>query len=481
MEGKERIIVALDVDSVDKAIELVEKLSPHVGYFKIGLELIYTILASLITPENETEAIETLRKVRQLFELLEGNVFIDAKLADIPNTVAGASKAIAKLGAEMFNVHASIGEEALKQAVANCGVSSVLGVTVLTSIGKEECISIFGAEPSEKVVQFAKMLAKAGAHGIVCSPKELELLSDPELETLYKVTPGVRPLWAAKGDQKRVMTPYEAIIAGADFLVIGRPITQPPPEIGSPVEAAKKIAEEIEKALEHRKILEKIRKILEIEEGQPEELLKNCNAIWIYSGKEGEPHALLASGKHSDGYINLNAVLQFPNLCQILAHKLIEKLKAQGITREKIDAVASSSFAAITFGQEVARQLNVLFVFTEKEGDEQKWSGRFELPKGCRILQVEELVTTLGTTEKVKKAILEKNPDVRFLEIDGKTVVATIFHRPDRLPIDYPHYKVIALIEKEIHNWDPNECPLCQKGSEALKPKQNWQKFLEYQ
>ncbi|MBU0546629.1 MAG: orotidine-5'-phosphate decarboxylase [Patescibacteria group bacterium] len=249
-EAKNRIIVALDVDSVDKAIALVKELDPHVGYFKIGLELIYTILASLIMAKDEADATEILKKVRELFDLTKERTFIDTKLADIPNTIAGASKAIAKIGVKMFNIHASIGREAVKQAVANKGNSLVLGVTVLTSINEEECISIFGDKPAVKIVKFANMLVEAGADGIICSPQELKILNDfPELKKLVKVIPSVRPEWALKGDQKRVMTPGEAIKFGADYLVIGRPITKPPAEIGSSVDATKKITEEIEKAI----------------------------------------------------------------------------------------------------------------------------------------------------------------------------------------------------------------------------------------
>lgn len=211
-----------------------------------------------------------------------------------------------------------------------------------------------------------------------------------------------------------------------------------------------------------------------------ERLLKEHKAIWIFRGLPKEPHALLTSGKHSDGYINLNAALQSPKCCETLARQLIQKLKRHGNVKDDIKAIVSSSFGAITFGYEVARQLGIDFVFTEKEGDKQKWSGRFELPKGAIVLQVEELITTLGTTQKVKQAVLDKNPNVRFLEIDRKTVVATIVHRPDHLPVSYSTYKVISLIEKEIHIWDPEKCPLCQKGSPPLQPKLNWQRFLEY-
>jgi orotate phosphoribosyltransferase len=227
--------------------------------------------------------------------------------------------------------------------------------------------------------------------------------------------------------------------------------------------------------------LEKARKILEIKDIEPERILDLSEAIWIYQGKPGEPHALLTSGKHSDGYINLNAVLQFPNLCEILAKSLIRKIKEEGIDNTKIDAVVSSSYAAITLGQEVARQLRVMFVFTEKEKKEQKWSGRFKLPKRAKLLQVEDLISTLGTTRKVKEAILKQNPDVSFLEREGKTVVATVIHRPEKLPKIYPDYSVIALMEREIHVWESNECPLCKRNSPVLKAKPNWERFIKHQ
>lgn len=250
MEAKERIILPLDVDSVAKATGLVQQLAPYVGPFKIGLEFINTMLASLITPKDDEDAEANLREIRGLFQLLAGRTFWDGKFDDIPNTVGGASAPVAKMGVKMFNVHASAGRDSVVKAVVNKGNSLVFGVTVLTSISADECVSIFGDKPGPKVLQLAKTLAEVGADGIICSSQELELLGQqPELTKLLKVTPGVRPLWAATGDQKRVMTPGEAIKAGASYLVIGRPITQPPTEIGGSVEAAKRIAEEIETAL----------------------------------------------------------------------------------------------------------------------------------------------------------------------------------------------------------------------------------------
>ncbi len=250
MEPKDRIILPLDVSDIKKATKLVETLSGHVGLFKIGLEFIWSTIADLLLLQEEDMAVALLRQTRALASAIgASHTFIDGKLCDIPNTVKGASVAISRLGVKMFNFHASAGREAIKQAVANKRDSLVLGVTVLTSINEEECISIFGDKPDNKVLHFARMLSEEGADGIICSPKELVALSgSTAFDGLLKVTPGVRPEWATAGDQKRIMTPGEAIKSGADYLVIGRPITQPPAEINGPVEAAKRIADEIASA-----------------------------------------------------------------------------------------------------------------------------------------------------------------------------------------------------------------------------------------
>ncbi len=235
MEAKDRIIVALDVDSLEKAKPLVESLVPHVGCFKVGLEL--------LTAAGGPIAVEVVQS-------LGGQVFYDGKFDDIPNTVAGAAKAVAGLKVGMFNVHASAGIEAMMAAVANKGRSLVLAVTVLTSLEENNAYLIFGGPSKAKVLQLARDAKFAGCDGVICSPQELELLGkQKELEGLLRVTPGVRPEWAVARDQKRIMTPTEAIKAGADYLVIGRPITKPLEEIGTPVDAAKKIAEEIAAAL----------------------------------------------------------------------------------------------------------------------------------------------------------------------------------------------------------------------------------------
>lgn len=248
MEPRERIIVPLDVDDVKKATALVQDLAPYVGCFKIGLEFIDSMLVSLITPSisGRLQAIIKLDEILQLFKLLQGKIFWDEKFDDIPNTIAGASRQIVKLGVRFFSVHASAGRESVRAAVINRGTAKVLGVTVLTSIDPDECHSIFGELPNEKVLRFARMLVGVGADGIVCSPQELMFLREySDLVALIRITPGIQSDLAAAGDQKRIMTPAEAIRAGADHLVIGRLITSPPPEIGTSVDAAKRIIEEV--------------------------------------------------------------------------------------------------------------------------------------------------------------------------------------------------------------------------------------------
>jgi len=235
MNVKDKIIVALDVNNLDEAESLVFELTPYVGCFKVGLQL----LTSVGTP-----------RVVRFLHGLGVKVFLDGKFNDIPNTVGETAAAVSSLDVAMFNVHASAGIEAMMAAVRYKGNSQVFAVTVLTSLEENNAHLIFGAPSKAKVLQFARDAKIAGVDGIICSPQELELLGNQkELDGLLKVTPGVRSVWTAIGDQKRIMTPGEAIVAGASMLVIGRPITKPPKEVGKPADAAQRIVEEITTAL----------------------------------------------------------------------------------------------------------------------------------------------------------------------------------------------------------------------------------------
>jgi len=241
---QQRIILALDVGSGEEALKLVHMLRGSVGFFKVGLELLNS--ASITIVQEITK--------------LGGKVFLDGKFHDIPNTVAGASRAVTRSGVSMFNVHTMGGMEMMKFAAIAAEEESskleierpaILGVTILTSVDQDilnQQLGITG-DMEAQVVHLAELAEEAGLDGVIASPHEIEAIRKHVSKQMLVVTPGVRPTWAAAQDQKRIMTPGEAILRGASYLVIGRPITKPPAEIGTPVDAAKQVAEEIATAL----------------------------------------------------------------------------------------------------------------------------------------------------------------------------------------------------------------------------------------
>jgi orotidine-5'-phosphate decarboxylase len=240
MQAKDRIFVSIDVDTLDEAKQLLDQCVGLVTNIKLGLQL--------ATSESWAACIEAAH--RRGFK-----VFCDAKFKDIPNTMERAAAALTRHQPDYFTIMADNDMEALR--AVRSGVDSaagetkpkIIGVTVLTSISPEESQQIYGAEPHVKVQQFGANAVAAGLDAIVCSPEEVHTFrQDPRFLNTLLITPGVRPAWAAINDQTRSATPAEAIKAGADMLVIGRPITQPPPEVGSVEEAIKRIITEIEEA-----------------------------------------------------------------------------------------------------------------------------------------------------------------------------------------------------------------------------------------
>ena len=208
---RERIIVALDVPTSAAALALVRRLSPHPGLFKIGLQLYVSAGPDVV------------RAVRDL----GGRVFLDLKLYDIPNTVAHAVESAGSLGVEMLTLHLSGGRTMTAAAVQAASPEILLlGVTVLTS-ADEATLREVGVESSieEQVSRLAQLGAESGIGGLVASPHELAPLRSVYGARIKIVTPGIRPAASAANDQKRTMTPAAALKAGADFLVIGRPIT----------------------------------------------------------------------------------------------------------------------------------------------------------------------------------------------------------------------------------------------------------------
>ena len=207
----EKIIVALDVSTAKAALHLVEQLRHDISFFKIGLQL-YTAAG----PDIVRQVIAT-----------GARVFLDLKLHDIPNTVAGAVESANELGVQMLTIHLSGGEAMVREAVsARKKDLSLLGVTVLTSID-EPALQEVGVSDNiqHHVARLATIGAAAGIDGLVASPKEVKFLREKFGPQMKLVVPGIRPAGAEAADQKRVMSPREALEAGADYLVIGRPIT----------------------------------------------------------------------------------------------------------------------------------------------------------------------------------------------------------------------------------------------------------------
>jgi len=232
--ARERLIVALDVPDAGSAIHLVQQLSETCSWFKVGLELYIAAGPAIV------EKIAASGK----------NVFLDLKLHDIPNTVAGAVRSAGKLGARMLTLHASGGPamlSAAKDAIA--GVTNppeLLAVTVLTSMdaGQLHATGV-GRLPSSQVELLAKMGTEAGIRGFVCSPHEVTALRALIGPQGVLVIPGIRPAGGDVGDQKRVAGPAEALRLGASYLVVGRPITK----ATDPAKAAASILEDMAEAL----------------------------------------------------------------------------------------------------------------------------------------------------------------------------------------------------------------------------------------
>jgi orotidine-5'-phosphate decarboxylase len=230
-----RIIVALDGLTWDEMLRLIHLLYDWVAGFKFNDAL-------------DKNAMGILGNIRSICK--EHILWADPKLHDIPNTVGNRMRNFSEMGATWVTVHASGGVAMMKKAVENQGKSRVIGVTVLTSLNEDDCMRIYRRTVAEAVKDFSLDVKEAGGWGLVCAPRDLPALSPfPEVSSLTKITPAIRPTWAVARDQKRPTTPAEAIKGGARYLVVGDPILRPPAEIGSPLEAAKLINQEVEEAL----------------------------------------------------------------------------------------------------------------------------------------------------------------------------------------------------------------------------------------
>jgi orotidine-5'-phosphate decarboxylase len=231
--ARERLIVALDVSSAKQAQQVVASLADAITFYKVGMQL-YTAEG----PEVVRDLVRSGRRV-----------FLDLKYHDIPNTVAAAIREAGRLGVQMLTVHASGGSRMLCAATDAARESNprmqVVAVTVLTSMAEED-LNQAGVPGSveEQVVRLAHIALQAGCHGVVSSAREVKSLRERLGNDFLAVTPGVRPAGAAHQDQARVVSPAQAIAAGASHMVVGRPIT----DAVNPARAAEEILQEIEHA-----------------------------------------------------------------------------------------------------------------------------------------------------------------------------------------------------------------------------------------
>jgi orotidine-5'-phosphate decarboxylase len=230
--AKEKIIVAIDSPDLDSALALIEPLAGEGCVFKVGLQLFTAVGPTIV------------KKIQSF----GARVFLDLKFHDIPNTAMSAVRSAVALGVDMTTIHLAGGPAMVSESVkaADNSKTLVLGVTVLTSMD-DETLDLVGIPrpPADQVLRLAEMGANCRLRGVVASPHEITPLREAFGNGLVIVTPGVRPSGSDRGDQRRVMTPGEAVRCGADYLVIGRPITA----AGSPRDAFLRIAEEISAAV----------------------------------------------------------------------------------------------------------------------------------------------------------------------------------------------------------------------------------------
>lgn len=227
----DRIYVALDSPDIDTAVDLARRLQGLVGGVKLGKEFFVA---------NGPQGVRAVTDVGM-------PLFLDLKFHDIPNTVAGAVHSSLPMGPAMLNVHASGGAAMMRAAREALDAAAqprpmLIAVTVLTSLGDDDMTELgFANNAEEQVVRMAALTRVCGLDGVVCSPREIRPIRGVCGADFKLVVPGIRPAWAAVGDQKRIMTPADAVRAGADYLVIGRPITA----ADDPVAAARRIADEL--------------------------------------------------------------------------------------------------------------------------------------------------------------------------------------------------------------------------------------------
>lgn len=375
---KERLIIALDFNSMNDAIKLIDELGDNAIFYKVGLELfLYT----------KGEIIEYLASKNK-------KVFLDLKFHDIPNTTAMASLFTSKQNIFMFNVHTSGGKKMMEKTVEEIKKLNknnlIIGVTILTSLSENDIKNMFNSNLNikELAVNLAKLGKEAGLNGVVCSPNEANIIKKECGDTFITVCPGVRPKWADKDDQERIMTPKEAVQNGCDYIVIGRPITKSKDR----VKACKMIIEEIAEGIENNKNL----KSLIIADA-----LLETNAVQL---NVKNPFTFV-SGIKSPIYCDNRYIIGFPKYRKIIVDAFIDILK-----NKDFDIIAGTATAGIPWASFIASELNkpLCYIRAEKKGHGKGKQIEGAECKGKKLILIEDLISTGSSSIKAFEAAKEE-------------------------------------------------------------------------
>ena len=396
------VFVALDTPDLRSALEIVDDFKQFKVGYKVGLEL--------LTAVGLPQVVKSILVIKP-----NAIIFADLKLKDIPNTVAGAVRALPP-GVAITNLHAS-GGVAMMQAAAAAAkekTAYLFAVTVLTSMSDEESRVSYGASTAAgNVVRLAIMAERAGCDGIICSPKDLTTLRGNVSTDLMRLTPGVRPAWAAANDQKRFTTPAQAVVLGADGIVIGRPVTNPP--------------DGMTRAQALSRVLDEMRLI---------RLFQEFDGLL-------QGHFVLKSGKHSNEYLNKNVL--FP-------HDHVMKEVAAILSRLSYTMNPGVIVGPETGGAKLAKAMSdycgTPWVPAKKTPDDDFVVEFPDRLRGKSVLLVEDILTTGGSIIKVKN-VLEKM---------GNKIVG-ILGLINRGGVKLEGLQTIASLD--VTTWEANDCPLC--------------------
>lgn len=374
---KEKLIIALDFNSMNEATKLIDELGEEAIFYKVGLELfLYT----------KGEIIEYLASKNK-------KVFLDLKFHDIPNTTAMASLFAAKQNIFMFNVHTSGGKRMMEKTVEEIKKINknnlIIGVTVLTSLSENDIKNMFSSNLALKdlAVNWAKLGKEAGLDGVVCSPKEANIIKKEYGENFITVCPGVRPKWADINDQERTMTPKEAIENGCDYIVVGRPITRSDDR----VKACKMIIEEIAEGIENNKNLKSV---------LIAEALLETNAVQL---NIKNPFTFV-SGIKSPIYCDNRYIIGFPKCRKIIVDAFVDILK-----NKDFDIVGGTATAGIPWASFIAYELNKPLCYIRAEKKEHGKGKQIEGAecKGKKLILIEDLISTGSSSIKAFESAKE--------------------------------------------------------------------------